>query len=65
MIHDNSSADIAEGADTTDWCTFEDYEQRCDPEMSLEVKQANWTSLIREKALESFFEVEKFAVRNK
>ena len=55
----------------TNWCTFQDFlkysDRRLDHEEKLTEaqKKVNWNTFLREKALETIFEVERYLARNK
>ena len=49
----------------TDWCTFDDYERCCGPELTHADRRKNWHVFLKEKALETLAEVEKYLVRNR
>ena len=61
----SSAADLAVPPDT-DWCTFEYYsENYCDQIYSQEERLANWNILVRDKALDTLYETEKYMARNR
>ena len=66
-LHTPNSMDLIEeeAVPDTDWCNFQDYVKYCDPIYSVEEQKSNWYLFVREKALDTIFETEKYLVRNR
>ena len=47
------------------WCTFDDFALRCEPDMSMAERKIAWAKLVKEKALQTLFDVHRFNARNR
>ena len=61
--------EVKDAGEVTTWCTFEDF-CKYSPEgrgrnLTEDLRKLNWKKYVREKALATIFEVERFQARNK
>lgn len=62
---DEESSEEEDEATMAEWCTFDDFDRLCSPELTLSEKKENWVKFVGTRAQELIHDASSYMVRNR